>query len=102
MRVSVRLAGVDTPEMNGKCEDEKQRAREAKSLLKSLRGGRGGKVTLKGPKRGKYAGRVVSRVIVRGGHDATTRMIKSNQAMAVLMMAGSGRVGVVISNPERV
>lgn len=77
IRVSVRLAGVDTPDMNGKCEDEKQKARQAKSLLQALLGYRGGTVILKDPKRGKYAGRVISRVIVRGGHDATTRMIKS-------------------------
>lgn len=77
IRVSVQLAGVDTPDMNGKCEVEKQRARQAKSLLQSLLGYRGGTVILKDPKRGEYAGQVISRVIVRLGHDATTRMIKS-------------------------
>ena len=81
-------------DMNGKCEDEKQKARQAKSLLQALLGGRaGGTVILKDPKRGKYAGRVISRVIVRGG----PRCHHQNDQVRIwpdLMMAGSGRVGV--------
>ena len=72
IRVSVRLEGIDTPEMRGKCESEKRAAREAKAALEAILGGGGGSmVTLDQPKRGKYAGRVVSRVIAADGRNVS-------------------------------
>lgn len=56
----VRLDGVDTPEMNGKCERERRMALKARDWVASLAAG--GKVILRDIKYGKYAGRVVARV----------------------------------------
>ncbi len=33
--ISVRLVGIDTPEMKGRCEQEKQLARQARDLVRS-------------------------------------------------------------------
>lgn len=52
-RMSIRVLGIDTPEMRGKCEKEKLLAREAKKLTVSLL--RDAKVIeLRNIKRGKY------------------------------------------------
>ena len=62
--VSVRLAGIDTPELRGKCAREKAAAKRAKVALQlalSL-----GMVTLRNVRLGKYAGRVVATVLVDG------------------------------------
>jgi len=51
--ISVRVAGIDTPEIRGKCAQEKELAREAKrivgDLLKNARS-----IKLKNVRRGKY------------------------------------------------
>ncbi|WP_446010818.1 thermonuclease family protein [Candidatus Electrothrix sp.] len=51
--ISVRVAGIDTPEIRGKCAQEKELAREAKKivgdLLKNAR-----TIRLKNVRRGKY------------------------------------------------
>lgn len=52
-RVPVRLMGIDTPEMRGKCETEKTLVRQAKRhTVEMLRGAK--KIELRGLKRGKY------------------------------------------------
>ncbi len=53
-KTSVRVNGVDTPEIRGKCEQEKQKAREARDFVKSLILGK--VVFLNNVKHGKYAG----------------------------------------------
>ncbi|MGB0750188.1 MAG: thermonuclease family protein [Magnetospiraceae bacterium] len=60
IRVSVRLRGVDTPELRGKCEAEKAKARAARDALKELL--QSAPVTITNIERGKYAGRVVADV----------------------------------------
>ena len=64
MRVSVRVNGIDTPEIRGKCETEKARAQEAKALTKQMSDQ---KVVLKNIFLGKYAGRVVADVYAEDG-----------------------------------
>ena len=72
MRVSVRVDGIDTPEIRGACEEEKALARRAKdAAIEAL----GSKVLLTGIKRGKYAGRVVARVTTEGGDDLAALLI---------------------------
>lgn len=62
--ISVRVAGIDTPEMRGKCEYEKQLAREAKQFAADrLMGAE--MVRLVNIKRGKYF-RLVAVVYVDG------------------------------------
>lgn len=63
--VSVRLAGVDTPELfRPKCEAERALALEAKSFVEDFL--RGGEVELINIEQGKYAGRVVARIVANG------------------------------------
>ena len=63
-RISIRINGVDTPEMRGKCQQEKILARKAKKFtVAMLRAGR--KIELRNMKRGKYF-RIVADVYVDG------------------------------------
>ncbi|MCI5143846.1 MAG: hypothetical protein D3909_19415 [Candidatus Electrothrix sp. ATG1] len=51
--ISVRIAGIDTPEIKGKCSQEKKLAQEAKVVVeKILKKAR--KIKLKNVRRGKY------------------------------------------------
>lgn len=63
-RISIRVNGIDTPEIRGSCLKEKALAREAKELTVSIL--RGAKVIeLRNMKRGKYF-RIVADVYVDG------------------------------------
>ncbi len=63
-KISIRVAGVDTPEMRGQCDREKQLAREAKKhTVNFLRSGK--KIELRNMQRGKYF-RIVAEVYVDG------------------------------------
>ena len=62
-RTSVRVAGVDTPEIWGKCQSEKDLAVRARDFVRSMVGAQ---VQLTNVRPGKYAGRVVADVWVRG------------------------------------
>lgn len=50
--ISVRVYGVDTPEMKGKTEREKQLAKKAKNLTNAIL--KSGKIVLRNVKRDKY------------------------------------------------
>ncbi|NIY77272.1 thermonuclease family protein [Thalassospira sp. HF15] len=64
-KMSVRVRGVDTPEIRGKCESEKQLAQQARDYarqrLKSARS-----VQFCEPEWGRYGGRVVASVRIDG------------------------------------
>lgn len=62
-KISVRVGGVDTPEMRGKCEREKLLARQAKKHTVAFL--RSGAVELRNIERGKYF-RIVADVYVDG------------------------------------
>ena len=63
-RIGIRVNGIDTPEMRGKCQKEKSLARKAKQFsVEKLRGAK--KVVLRNMKRGKYF-RIVADVYVDG------------------------------------
>lgn len=55
---TIRIRGIDTPELRSKCHAEKQAAELAKTKLSDLIGGR--TVSLKNVAYGKYAGRVLA------------------------------------------
>ena len=57
----VRLRGIDTPELRGKCEIEKVMALDAKQFVETMIGHT---VILENVNKGKYAGRVVATVLV--------------------------------------
>jgi len=73
-KASVRVNGVDTPEIRGKCEAEKQKAREAREFVKGLILGE--VVYLENVKYGKYAGRVVADVKLNGGDNLAEKIIQ--------------------------
>ena len=62
-RTSVRVAGVDTPEIRGKCQAEKDQAIRARDFVRATVGAR---VQLTDVRPGKYASRVIAHVWVRG------------------------------------
>ncbi len=72
-KASVQVDGVDTPEIRGKCEAEKQKAIEARDFVKGLILGE--VVQLENVKHGKYAGRVVAEVILDGGENLADKII---------------------------
>lgn len=57
VEVDVRLAGIDAPELRGRCAREKQLAASARAALRDVR-------------YGKFAGRVVARIMAPNGDDA--------------------------------
>ncbi len=69
---TVRFKGLDTPEIKGRCDAEKQAARRAKTATERLL--KKGAITLKKPSRDKY-GRVAAFVLVDGRpiHEALIR-----------------------------
>ena len=72
-KASVRINGVDTPEIRGKCEAEKQKAIKARDFVKWLVLGE--VVYLENVKHGKYAGRVVADVKLEGGGNLADKII---------------------------
>ena len=79
--IRVRLINVDTPEMNGKCESEKQRANAARNRLIALVP-MGSTVELKNIKDDKYAGRIDANVILPDGRDVGKILIKEKLGRA--------------------
>ena len=69
----VRVDGVDTPELKGKCAAERKLARRARGFVIDFLSAGG--VTLRDVQYGKFAGRVVSRVLNGDGHDLTAALI---------------------------
>lgn len=68
-RVPIRINGIDTPELRGKCEVEKKLARQAKQLtVATLRAGK--HIQLNNMQRGKYF-RIIADVMVDGKSLAT-------------------------------
>jgi len=72
-KASVRVNGVDTPEIRGKCDVEKQKAIEAREFVKGLVLGE--VVFLQNVKHGKYAGRVVADVKLGSGDNLAAKII---------------------------
>ena len=62
-RTKIRVAGVDTPEIRGKCQTEKDLAIRARDFVRATVGA---EVQLTNVRLGKYAGRVVADVWVDG------------------------------------
>jgi micrococcal nuclease len=76
--MSIRINGIDTPELRGKCEVEKQLARKAKQFtVEHLRAAKN--ITLKNIKRGKYF-RLIADVYV-GGVNLGEQLIKQGHAV---------------------
>jgi len=77
LRVSVRVHGIDTPEIRGQCASEIEHAQRAKDRTQSLVGTQ---VILSQIFLGKYAGRVVAHVANSDGIDVAQALITEGLA----------------------
>ncbi len=80
VETKVRLAGVDTPELSGKCEYERSLARKAREFVLARIGG--GEVILLDIRYGKYAGRVVARVRIGPDQELSAALIDAGLGWA--------------------
>ena len=74
---SVRVLGIDTPELRGKCPEEKAAAVEAREFVKRVAGDH---VLLHGIKLGKFAGRVLASIQIETGDDLAELLIEAGHA----------------------
>ncbi len=77
VRTSVRVDGIDAPEIRGKCDSEKAMAREARELARESVGER---VHLRNVELGKYAGRVIADVFTEDGRRLADVLIEAGLA----------------------
>ncbi|MEL7228734.1 MAG: thermonuclease family protein [Pseudomonadota bacterium] len=77
IRVSVRLAGIDAPELRARCGEEKRLAVAARDRLAQLVAD--GPVYLEQVRGGKYFGRILARVFV-DGIDVQNALLKEKLA----------------------
>lgn len=74
----VRLTGIDAPELHGKCERERRLAAAARAFLAQHLADR--PVELRDVQFGKYAGRVVARVVTNKGEDVAAALLEAGLA----------------------
>lgn len=77
IETTIRIRGIDTPEIKGKCDYEKNRAQEAKSRLQELVGD---KIILSDVQSDKYGNRVIADVATLDAQNVSAVMIKENLA----------------------
>ncbi len=78
IRVFVRVGGIDTPEIRGKCAFEKNLAQRARRFV--VKWTQSGWVKLKNIRRGKYAGRIIADVFGNDGGNLAKGLLKSGLA----------------------
>lgn len=72
LRLHVRLRGIDTPEIRGRCQAEKDKAQAARHFaIETL----GTIVRLMNIEDGKYAGRFIADVVTEAGKDMAKQLI---------------------------
>ncbi len=78
LEIKVRLAGVDAPELRGRCAMERDQARLARDFLRARIAGRPVRLYL--VQYGKYAGRVLARVEAADGTDLGAALLAAGLA----------------------
>jgi len=80
--ISVRLRGIDTPELSAPCESERRLAQRARERLEALLIGENDTtpLTLRHISNGKYAGRVIAYVDNESGVSVGDILLKENLA----------------------
>jgi micrococcal nuclease len=78
VRVSVRIRGIDAPEMRSRCAAERAAAEAARRALEELVGG--APVLISNIGGDKYYGRVVADVVVHDGREAADALIGASHA----------------------
>ena len=76
----VRLSGIDTPELHGRCPREKQMAEKARAFLVARL--EQGEVRLRQVAFDKYGGRVLAKVETNDGEDLGTLLLRSGLGRA--------------------
>lgn len=79
-RIGVRVRGVDTAEVRGKCNEERRTANGAKLFTTRMIKLSGNRVTLQGLKWDKYGGRVNADVYLSNGQSLAQQMIMQGYA----------------------
>ena len=86
LSVLVRIAGIDTPELRGRCDTERAAPQEAKAFTARSVGMTGSDepppITLRDIEFGKYANRVVVRVTTASGDDLGAALTAAGLARA--------------------
>jgi len=77
----IRLLGIDTPELRGRCDDEKAKARAAKQTTAGLLPP-GATIKLRRVKRDKFAGRHDAEIILSDGRSLGDVLITAGLARA--------------------
>jgi len=90
----VRLDGIDAPELRGRCAGEIAQAERAKARLTALLAG--ARLQLVDVHHGKYAGRVVARVLTEDGRDVAATLLAENLVRAY---RGGRREGWCVAAP---
>lgn len=78
VETSVRLDGINAPELKGDCDEERQMARAARDYLTQLVSG--GAVSLRHVTQDKYGGRVVARIDDEVGRDVGAALVTAGYA----------------------
>ncbi len=104
IRTRVRLAGIDAPELKGKCARERDLAQRGRAyILAQLESAAGAApVQLKEVRYGKYAGRVLARVETLDGTDLGQELVTAGLARPYdgrrrsswWRRGGNGRIGL--------
>jgi endonuclease YncB( thermonuclease family) len=76
--VRVRLSGIDAPELRARCDEERRLALAARAYLSDRVVA--GSITLTDIHYGKYAGRVIARLIDKNGVDIAKSLIENGFA----------------------
>lgn len=77
--VSVRIRGIDAPEMRSRCEAERQAAKLSRTALEAIIGA--GPVAMTNIGGGKYYARVLADVMARDGREIASAMIAASLAL---------------------
>jgi endonuclease YncB( thermonuclease family) len=78
VETKVRLENIDTPELTARCEEARLLAEAARALVQELADH--GEVTLHDVHVGKYAGRVLARVVAADGRDFGATLLAAGLA----------------------
>ena len=79
-RMKIRIPGIDTPEMKGKCEFEKEHALAAKTRLQELLADED-QIVVVNPVWDKYGGRIEGQVVTKDGTNVAKALIKEGFAV---------------------
>lgn len=78
--MNVRIAGIDAPELHGKCASERERAAKARDFLKQFVTGQ--RLRLEDVRNDKYGGRVIAEVRDMKGDDVGKVLLARGLARA--------------------